>query len=337
MTAKFATAVCATKDLVCDQALKEEIGMSEENGGAIAILTDARHGCRRNAKDTNVVCIGNQTHKVLREEHVTREDDAITQRHELLGTRRLYDYFDSDISSIGGPVRINIHAHDRNASLNKFIREERPKTINQNDTWHAAKSVEKEISKVGKGSRKNHGVTWHEQLSDKVHSIRTHVQFAIRNCDHDADILREKVDNIVYHYKNIHDRCSAESRCRVDGNYEPSKLILTSPVAEKLLMDALHQTVVYKSPQDYIYAMDTFYVESFNNTLNMFHDKRIFFGDDSYRMRTALAICHWNENVDRRATGTYQYPDGKTKRILSKRTFQYREEIWRMFLDSLKQ
>ena len=113
--------------------------------------------------------------------------------------------------------------------------------------------MEKDISKVGKDSKKNHGVTWHEQLSDKVHSIRKHVQ----NCDHDADILRGKVDNIVNHYKKIHDRCSAESRCRVDGNYEPSKLILTSPVAEKLFMDALHQTVVYKSPQDYVYAMDT--------------------------------------------------------------------------------
>lgn len=44
MTAKFATAVSATKDLVCDQALKEEIGMSEENGMAITILTEARHG-----------------------------------------------------------------------------------------------------------------------------------------------------------------------------------------------------------------------------------------------------------------------------------------------------
>lgn len=175
MTAKFATAVCATKDLVCDQALKEEIGMSEENGGAIAILIDARHGCRRNAKDSNVVCIRNETYKVLREEHVTREDDAITKRHELLGTRRLYDYFDSYIPSICGPVRISIHAHDRNASLNKFIREECLETLNQNDTWHTAKSVEKEISKVGKDSKKNYGVTWHEQLSDKVHSIRKHV------------------------------------------------------------------------------------------------------------------------------------------------------------------
>ncbi|XP_055998867.1 uncharacterized protein LOC130047571 [Ostrea edulis] len=48
----------------------------------------------------------------------------------------------------------------------------------------------------------------------------------------------------------------------------------------------------------------------------MFHDKRTQLGDDSYNMRTGLAICHWNENVDRQSTGTYQYPTGKTKRIL---------------------
>ena len=51
-------------------------------------------------------------------------------------------------------MRISKHVHDRNASLNKFIREERLETLNQNETWHAAKSLENEISKVGKGSRK---------------------------------------------------------------------------------------------------------------------------------------------------------------------------------------
>ena len=128
--------------------------MSEENGEAITILIDARHSCRKNAKDTNVVCIGNKTYEVRREEPVTRERDAITQRHEFLGTRRLFDYFDSYISSLGCPVRISKHVHDRNASLNTFIREERLETLNQSDTWHAAKSLENEISKVGKGSRK---------------------------------------------------------------------------------------------------------------------------------------------------------------------------------------
>ena len=203
------------------------------------------------------MCIGNQTYKELREEHVTREDDSITQRHELKGTRRLYDYFDSYISSIGGPVRISIHAHDRNASLNKFIREERPETPKPERLMAYRKIRGKRNQQSGKGFRKNHGVTWHEQLSDKVHTIRKHVQFAIGKCDHDADILREKVDNIVYNYKNIHERCSVKSRCRVDVNNEPSKLILTSPVAEKLLIAALQQIVVYKSQQDNIFARDT--------------------------------------------------------------------------------
>jgi hypothetical protein len=66
--------------------------LSFENGGAISILTDARHGGRRNAKDTNVVFIGHETHKVLKEQHVTKEDDECTQRHELLGIKKLYSY-----------------------------------------------------------------------------------------------------------------------------------------------------------------------------------------------------------------------------------------------------
>lgn len=78
--------------------------------GAISILTDARHGCRRNAKDTNLVYIGDSTHNVIRKEHVTRTDNQCTQRDKLLGTKRLYDYFDNDIPSVGGPVRVHIHS-----------------------------------------------------------------------------------------------------------------------------------------------------------------------------------------------------------------------------------
>lgn len=130
LLSQYAQAVQDEKNTSCDNALREEIGSSEQDDGAISILTDARHGCRRNAKDTNVVCIGDSTHKVIREEHVTRTDDQCTQRHELLGTRRLYYYFDSDIPSVGGPVRVHIHAHDRNSSVNKFIRDERPDTLN---------------------------------------------------------------------------------------------------------------------------------------------------------------------------------------------------------------
>ena len=39
----------------------ERILLSEE--GDVSILTDAKHECLRNAKDTNVVCIRNFTYK----------------------------------------------------------------------------------------------------------------------------------------------------------------------------------------------------------------------------------------------------------------------------------
>ena len=67
----------------------------------IDILTDARHGWRNNAKDTTVVAIGDLTHKVIANEHVTRSDDPVAQRHELLGSKRIYDSFRNKDISIG--------------------------------------------------------------------------------------------------------------------------------------------------------------------------------------------------------------------------------------------
>jgi hypothetical protein len=48
---------------------------SYEDLEIIDIMTDARHGWRKNAKDTSVVAIGEKTHKVLKCEHVTKTDD----------------------------------------------------------------------------------------------------------------------------------------------------------------------------------------------------------------------------------------------------------------------
>lgn len=72
--------------------------------------------------------IGNAALKVIREEHVTRTDDQCVQRHKIQGTRRLYEFFDSNIPSIGDLVTVRLHAHDPNASINTFIREEHSTT-----------------------------------------------------------------------------------------------------------------------------------------------------------------------------------------------------------------
>uniref|UniRef100_K1R414 Uncharacterized protein n=1 Tax=Magallana gigas TaxID=29159 RepID=K1R414_MAGGI len=90
---------------------------------AIARLLQSAHRFRKNFKDTNVVSIGNSALKVIREEHVTRTDGQCVQRHKIQGTSRLYEFFDSNIPSIG-----DLHAHDPNASINTFIREEHSTT-----------------------------------------------------------------------------------------------------------------------------------------------------------------------------------------------------------------
>jgi hypothetical protein len=42
-------------------------------------------------------------------------------------------------------------------------------------------------------------------------------------------------------------------------------ILITEPLAEKLLVNAILSSNIYKHPEDYIYGRDTFYVENFNN------------------------------------------------------------------------
>ena len=46
-----------------------------------------------------------------------------------------------------------------------------------------------------------------------------------------------------------------------------------------MLECAINNSAVFKSPDDFVLARDTSYVESFNNVMNIFQDKRISFTD----------------------------------------------------------
>ena len=49
----------------------------------IDIITDAQHITIRNFKYMDAVCIGNDSHKVIKHVVVCREDDPCSQRHEM--------------------------------------------------------------------------------------------------------------------------------------------------------------------------------------------------------------------------------------------------------------
>ena len=298
----------------------------------INIATDARHGWRKNAKDTSVVAIGDQSHKALRVEHVTKRDDSVSQRHERIGTERIYDYLEAS------GTFVNVHAHDSNATVDKIAHARA--CVNQNDTWHGMKSLKKALTPISTGPLYKQGTTWHSQLFDKVEPVLTHARHVMRNCDNDADILRNKLLVCVDHYQNRHGQCSTSSRCQNDAKYEPSCVVLTAPKAVTLLKDTLTKSLLFKKAESYYLAKDTYYVESFNNVMNIFQDKRIVFSDMQYDLRSELAVCHWNENVDREYTSisqprNQQNKRQKAKKVLKRPTFRYRENMWRRYMTSI--
>ena len=111
------------------------------------IMSDARHGWRKNAKDTSVVALGDLSHKVIACEHVTTSDDPISQRHEIVGSKRIAEDLQKDNITIG------IWGHNYSASLNSIVDTLPYPALSQNETWHDIKNLKKELTKVSTGPK----------------------------------------------------------------------------------------------------------------------------------------------------------------------------------------
>ena len=219
-----------------------------------------------------MIPLGLKTHKVVGSVVVTKNDDNYSQRHELFGVKKLYEHFD------WCDVNVNIHGHDRNMVVNKYLKVDQPHVTNTNDIWHVTKGINREIKKFVMVQR---NIT---VFSGMVNSVTKLLPlklsyYAMKNCEGSAERLKFLLDNILLHYQNVHTNCLDTSRCRTEVSYEPSKTVLKDPVAKKLLEIAIHSLQVYKTHQDCVECIDTHYVESFNNACLIFHDKRIVFGD----------------------------------------------------------
>lgn len=107
-----------------------------------------------------------------------------------------------------------------------------------------------------------------------------------------------------------------------------------------MLDSVIRRSTIYNAPEDYVLAKDTFYVESFNNVINIFQDKRISFSDEQYKFRSNLAVLHWNENVDRKYTSIWKSknPNAPTsqrgKKVYKELTYNYRKNIWKSYIAS---
>ena len=312
-------------------AMLDEIQASKDKGQTgISVMTDARHQCRKNSFHTDHVAIGQYTHKVINMQHIDKQQERCTQKHETIGCEQMYDDFERH------GISVNVHSHDRNLSVNKVIRTKNG-VKNCNERWHATKPVTMGIKKIASGAQKNKGKTWHPELSDKGSRVRNHMYYAIDNCRGDANILREIIDGCVPHFQNIHVNCPAESPCR-DPLYVPDFTPVTDPVAVRLLVDFLNSLTLYKNAADYALCKDTFYVESFNNTCLVYLDKRIHYKTPSYLMRINLAVLSWNEHVDRpftsRSNAMHVQHNRRAlgKKNYMRKSYHFVSDIWSLFV-----
>ncbi|WAR10681.1 hypothetical protein MAR_035757 [Mya arenaria] len=135
---------------------------------------------------------------------------------------------------------------------------EQKKIRNVNDTWHAAKGIVNAMKARTSGFKKNMGITLHVELADKGAAIKNATYHAIWCCHGFQERLRELLDNIVEIIQNV--------------------LLKQDEDWKRTLMNA-----IYKIPDDFVNSVDTHYVESYNNAISIYHDKRITFREKEYR------------------------------------------------------
>lgn len=198
---------------------------------------------------------------------------------------------------------------------------------NSFDTWHGTKGVAKEMKKICSGPRRDEGVKWFTELSDKAKATKTHFYWAMRNNDGTEEGFQQYLLNIVDHYQGKHALCHQDSRCKQES-YVCSKKTITDPRAVLAYTTAVAKTTIYNNPKDYLMCRDTFYIESFHVVILIYAAKRIHFGDETYEMRVNLAVLDWNENVGREVHSVQYYQHSRhpgrmaPTRVLRPKTFQ---------------
>ena len=136
--------------------------------------------------------------------------------------------------------------------------------------------------------------------------MRNHLYWAMEHCNADEATLRQHLEAAIDHFQMRHDRCNASSVCRQPG-YVPEFIVVTDPVAVQLQYTGSHPT---------IFGRDTCLVESFNNVMLLYINKRVHYRNETYELRRNLAVLDWNEHVSRAYTSVWrglEHMDGRLR------------------------
>jgi hypothetical protein len=293
------------------------------------VITDARHDSTANAYHTTVPCLSGSTQKIVGISTIARTEHSVPQTREVACTKEVLPQV------IARGLRVTEVAHDIQQQVSRYVVS--LGLTNSYDTWHGTKNVAKQMLKISQGRVRDKRVTWFPELVDKRKSIKTHLYWAMKNCECRADYLQSLVDNIPSHYQGDHSSCHSTSACHMP-RYTPSKVELTDPQAVQTLTKTLRGTYIFRNAQEFCRCRDTFSVESFNHMILTYVPKRIHFSTRTFKMKMNLAVLDWTENVNRahtsqRRVADLRRPDRRTHmKVLVEKTFKFVDMLWASYI-----
>ncbi len=74
----------------------------------------------------------------------------------------------------------------------------------------------------------------------------------MKTCNGDQQLLQQKMDYIVEHYKGNHNECNLTSLCSIDNPYIP---MIIDDEAERILVSYIRSLTIYKEARSYGYTL----------------------------------------------------------------------------------
>ena len=122
--------------------------------------------------------------------------------------------------------------------------------------------------------------------------MRGHFTYTIDHADGSKSKATDLWKNAVAHLSGDHTKCS---ELNSDADCSESEVRLRTPKMIRVMTSFLNEKDLIDDFEMYRTDRSTSWIESFNNTLAAFADKRLFFNVKALRLRHILAVLSWNE------------------------------------------
>ena len=130
--------------------------------------------------------------------------------------------------------------------------------------------------------------------------MRGHFTYTVDHAQQDKETATKIWKNAAAHLAGDHSKCLEYND---EADCSTSTIRLRTPKMVEVMTKFLEQKGLIDDFESYRNDRSTSFIESFNNTLAAFADKRLFFNLKALRLRHVLAILSWNEMRGRDLVG----------------------------------